>query len=178
MAPTARRVNTHVYSWTLCIAFSNFAGRDIYFDYEVPSSRPPEYAPRPEFKDRFRISIESPVPWSQICFDEYSGAYAPLDFADHKVLTTLNQLLSGSAERFVGTYRSTVTGSIHRLRQERLGDRQFNLWPDERVTKVLSPNWKLTPDRSGFFDWNRYSLTGTHQQMAWMREWDYQLTSI
>src|SRR5829696_9258665 len=52
--------NTHVYSWTLCIAFSNFLDRDFYFDYEVPSVRPPEYVLRPEFKDRFRLIVESP----------------------------------------------------------------------------------------------------------------------
>ena len=359
----AEGLNTHVYSWTLCIAFSNFLERDFYFDYEVPSSRPPEYVLRPEFKDRFRILLESPrslvselldipnrrvdsidrdvgnkigyqllyshfatnaamrdkfqnsivwdsfsvgripiiredlleydlVEWThskvssvayffflgreekdkllrsvalryrpdiealaarigndvgphyavhirlsdflgfgaaeysfkadrfkgylddifpdrsfpvliatdalyekaliteafdgfrivfidELIFDEYRDAYGALDFTDYNVLTILNQLLCGSAERFVGTYRSTVTGIVHRLRQERMGDRQFDFWPDERVSRVLSPDWKLTPDQSGFFDWNRYSVfSESHQQMAWMREWDYDLTSI
>jgi hypothetical protein len=355
--------NTHVYSWTLCIAFSNFLNRDFFFDYELPCTHPPEYVWKPEFKDRFRILVESPrslvsdlldipnrrvdrvdrniknkvgyemlfshfattdairkkfegtivwdsfsvgriplireemleydlVEWThskissvayffflereekdelirsvavkyrpdiealastiggevgrhyaahvrlsdfhtfgedeysfkadrfkkylecvfpdrslpvmiatdalyekdliasafegfktifidELIFDEYRKAYESLDFTDFNVLTILNQLLCGSAERFVGTYRSTVTGIIHRLRQERLGDRQFDFWPDERVRKVLSPDGKLTPDRSGFFDWNRYSVfSDAHPQMAWMREWDYQLTSI
>jgi hypothetical protein len=356
-------LNTHVYSWTLCIAFSNFLGRDFFFDYEVPCTHPPEYVWKPEFKDRFRILVESPrslvsdlldipnrrvdridrntkkkvgyqmlfshfatteamrakflntmvwdsfavgriplvreelleydlLEWThskissvayffflereekdellrsvavtyrpdiealagrigdelgphyavhvrlsdfhtfgedeysfradrfqrylnrvfpdrslpvmiatdalyekeliakafegfktvfidELIFNEYREAYGSLDFTDYNVLTILNQLLCGSAERFVGTYRSTVTGIIHRLRQERLSDRRFDFWPDERVRKVLSADWTLTPDRSGFFDWNRYSVfSETHQQMAWMREWDYHLTSI
>lgn len=359
----AEGLNTHVYSWTLCIALSNFLDRDFYFDYEVPSSRPPEYVLRHEFKEKFKILIESPrslvsdlmdipnrrvnqidrgienkigfqllyshfattdairkkfqntivwdsfacgrkplvreeltaydlIEWThskvssvayffflereekvallksvairyradiealaaridagvgshyavhvrlsdflgfgeheysfeaerfkqyldrvfpdrslpvmiatdalyekeliasafdrfktvfidELIFDEYRDAYGSLDLTDYNVLTALNQLLCGSAQIFVGTYRSTVTGIIHRLRQERLGDRRFDFWPDERVRKVLSPEWKLTPDRSGFFDWNRFSVfSETHQQMAWMREWDYQLTSI
>jgi hypothetical protein len=359
----AEGLNTHVYSWTLCIAISNFLGRDFFFDYEVPSSRPPEYVLRPEFRDRFRILIDSPrslvsdlmdipnrrvdkidrdvekkvgfqllyshfattaairekfqntmvwdsfavgriplvredlltfdlIEWThtkvssvayfffleraekdellngvavtyrrdiealaakidaeigphyavhvrlsdflgfgddeysfkadrfkkyldrifpdrsvpvmiatdalyekdliarafegfravfidEFIFDHFREAYSSLDFTDYNVLTILNQLLCGSAERFVGTYRSTVTGIIHRIRQERLGDRRFDFWPDERVRRVLSPEWELTPERSGFFDWNRFLVfSETHQQMAWMREWDYKLTSI
>jgi hypothetical protein len=359
----AEGLNTHVYSWTLAIALSNFLDRDFYFDFEVPSSRPPEYVLRPQFAKRFRILVESPrslvsdlvdipnrrvyeinrtleskadyqllyshfattdairskfektmvwdsfavgriplireelqkyalVEWThtkissvayffflereekealldsvavryrpdietlasrivadvgkhyavhvrlsdflgfgeeeysfeadrfrkyldrtfpdrslpilvatdalyeketiakafegfktvfidEMVFDDYPDAYRSLDFTDYNVLTILNQLLCGSAERFVGTYRSTVTGIIHRIRQERLGDRRFDFWPDERVRKVLSLDWELTPDRSGFFDWNRFSVfSETHQQMAWMREWDYKLTAI
>lgn len=359
----AEGLNTHVYSWTMCIAFSNFLDRDFYFDYEVPSSRPPEYVLRPEFKDRFKILVDSPrslvsdlidipnrriekidrdvenkigyqllyshfattdamrekfqntivwnsfamgripivreelasydvVEWThskvssvafffflereekraflesvairyrrdienlaarisanvgrnyavhvrlsdflgfgddeysftaerfkgyldtvlpdrsvpvliatdalyekelissafagfktifidELIFDQYADAYGSLDFTDYNVLTILNQLICGSAEKFVGTYRSTVTGIIHRLRQERLGDRTFDFWPDERVRKVLSADFKLAPDQSGFFDWNRFSVfSESHQQMAWMREWDYELTAI
>jgi hypothetical protein len=359
----AEGLNTHVYSWTMCIAFSNFLGRDFYFDYEVPSSRPPEYVLRPEFKERFKILVDSPrslvselldipnrrvdkinrdvdnkigyqllyshfattaarreqlqntivwnsfamgripivrevlneydlVEWThskvssvafffflereekrrllesvairyrsdiealaeriekdvgphyavhvrlsdflgfgddeysftaerfkgyldnllpdrskpvliatdalyekqlissafegfrvtfidELIFDAYHDAYRELEFTDYNVLTILNQLICGSADKFVGTYRSTVTGIIHRIRQERLGDRTFDFWPDERVRKVLSPDFKLTPDQSGFFDWNRFSVfSETHQQMAWMREWDYELTAI
>lgn len=358
----AEGLNTHVYSWTMCIAFSNYLGRDFYFDYEVPSSRPPEYVLRPEFKERFKILVESPrslvselvdipnrrvdsidrdrekkigyqllyshfattdeirkkfqngivwdsfalgripivreelvdydlIEWThskvssvayfffleraekrallesvavryrpdierlasriaeeagphyavhvrlsdflgfgeeygftaerfkeylntvlpdrskpvliatdalyekeliasafdgfktifidELIFDEYRDAYTSLDFTDYNVLTILNQLICGSAEKFVGTYRSTVTGIIHRIRQERLGDRTFDFWPDDRVRKVLSEDFKLTPDQSGFFDWNRFSVfSESHQQMAWMREWDYELTSI
>lgn len=358
----AEGLNTHVYSWTLCIAFSNFLGRDFFFDYEIPSSRPPEYVLRPELKERFRILVDSPrslvsdlmdipnrrvheidrsvenktgyqllyshfattkdirerlqntlvwdsfavgriplireellaydlIEWThskvssvafffllerdakdeilrsvavryrpdiesfagaislevgphyaahvrlsdfvaysdeysfetehfrryldkvfpdrslpvmiatdalyekeqiakafegfktifidELIFDEYRDAYQSLDFTDYNVLTIVNQLICGSAERFVGTYRSTVTGIIHRLRQERLGDRNFDFWPEQRIRKLLSPEFKLTPDRSGFFDWNRFSLLSeTHPQMAWMREWDYELSAI
>ena len=358
----AEGFNTHVYSWTLCIAFSNFLGRDFYFDYEIPSSRPPEYVLRPEFRDRFRILVESPrslvsdlmdipcrrvdhidrtienkvgyqllyshfattavirdrlqnsviwdsfsvgrvplireelsrydlIEWThskissvafffllereeknsllesvairyrpdiealasriagdigthyavhvrlsdfvaysdeysfeaaefkmylhrifpdssipvmiatdalyekdliagafegfktvfidELIFDEYRDAYESLEFTDYNVLTAVNQLLCGSAERFVGTYRSTVTGVVHRIRQERLRDRRFDFWPEERIRKLLSPRFELTADRPGFFDWNRFSpLSETHPQMAWMREWDYELTSI
>jgi hypothetical protein len=355
--------NTHVYSWTLCIALSNFLDRDFYFDYEVPSPRPPEYVLRPEFKDRFKLIIESPrslvsdlvdipnrrvddidrsignmvgyqltysyfattdairkklegtviwdsfavgrsplireelnsfdlIEWThsklssvayffllgreekaallrsvamrfradiealaeriardvgphyavhvrlsdfdlytddgyhfdserfeqyldavlpdrslplmiatdalyekeliertfrgfktifidELIFDEYRDAYESLEFRDYNVLTILNQLLCGSAERFVGTYRSTVTGIVHRLRQERLRDREFYYWPEPRIRKVLSTDFRLTPDRSGFFDWNRFSvLSEAHPQMSWMREWDYELTTL
>lgn len=359
----AEGLNTHVYAYTLAIAFSNLLDRDFYFDYELPSARPPEFVLRPEFKDRFRILLDSPrslvselleipnrrvnkidrsiqnkigfqlvyshfatteamrskfegtvvwdsfsvgriplvredllaydlIEWThskvssvayfffleraakdellksvairyrsdieelatrvgqavgpyygvhirlsdflgfgedeysfkadrfkrflnsvfperslpvliatdalyekeliasafgefktifidEMMFDQYRDAYAALEFTDYNVLTILNQLLCGSAARFVGTYRSTVTGIIHRIRQERLQDREFYFWPDERVRKVISDDGKLAPDRSGFFDWNRFSVfSETHQQMAWMREWDYRLTSI
>ena len=356
-------LNTHVYSWTLCIALSNFLDRDFFFDYEVPSGRPPEFVLRPEFRDRFKLLVESErslvsdlldipnrrvdkvdrdvnnkaayqmiysyfatteairtklqgsivwdsfavgrlplireelqqfdlIEWThsklssvayfflldrkektellktvelryradieelasliaadvgphyavhvrlsdfaayqgdgysldaehfgrfiekvlpdrslplliatdalyekqtisrafegfktvfidELIFEAYLEAYRSLDFKDYNVLTILNQLLCGSADRFVGTYRSTVTGVIHRLRQERMGDREFFYWPDDRIRRLLSPDHRLTPDRAGFFDWNRYSvLSEEHPQMAWMREWDYGLTSI
>lgn len=359
----AEGLNTHVYSWTMCIALSNFLNRDFYFDFEVPSSRPPEYVLRPEFKERFRILVESPrslvsdlmdipnrrvhqvdrdvenkigyqllfshfattqalvekfkntivwdsfalgripivredletydlIEWThskvssvafffllgreekrrllrsvavryrpdiealakriaqdvgkynavhvrlsdfvayeedgyalkterfrdylekvlpdrslpvlvatdalyekeaivstldgfttifidELIFDDYLDSYRSLDFCDYNVLTALNQILCGDGQTFVGTYRSTVTGIIHRLRQERIGDREFNFWPEDRIQKLLSADFKLTPDRSGFFDWNRFSLLSeTHQQTAWMREWDYELTAI
>ncbi|MFN2413423.1 MAG: hypothetical protein ABR535_10290 [Pyrinomonadaceae bacterium] len=51
--------NTHVISYTLCISLSNFLERDFYFDYEIPSARPPEYVLRPEFREKFGILLES-----------------------------------------------------------------------------------------------------------------------
>jgi hypothetical protein len=44
----------------MCISLSNFLDRDFYFDCEIPSSTPPEYASQPEFKDKFSILLESP----------------------------------------------------------------------------------------------------------------------
>ncbi|MFN2413422.1 MAG: hypothetical protein ABR535_10285 [Pyrinomonadaceae bacterium] len=94
-------------------------------------------------------------------------------------MTVLNQLLCASAERFIGTYRSTVTAIIHRLRQERYNKADFDFFPDDRVASFLSDDFALKPDKSGFFDWNRYSaFSVNHPMMAWMREWDYSLTSI
>ena len=357
-------LNTHVMSWTICISLSNFLDRDFYFDYELPSSTPPDYAARPEFKDRFRILMESPrsivsqlvdipnrrvseidrsvsdkaefqllyshfatteemkkrfegtiiwdsfavgrisqtreeladkalIEWTHTklsnpsifyfltreekrmlldsvkikylssletlaskigeqigphnavhlrlgdyfdnygadgyevnverfrayvkavfldesipvliatdglqeketftrifegydltfidehIFDEYRREYGELEFTDFNALTILNQLLCTTAGSFIGTYRSTVTGIIHRLRQERYAKSNFDFFPDEKVATLLDANWTIAPDRSGFFDWNRYSVFAeNHSAMAWMREWNHELSSI
>jgi hypothetical protein len=116
-----------------------------------------------------------PVFIDDLIFDEFRREYAELPFTDFNVLSILNQLLCAAGELFIGTYRSTFTGIIHRLRQERYGKRDFNFFPDGKVSKLLSEDYKITADRSGFFDWNRYSVfTEDHQSMAWMREWDFE----
>src|SRR5687768_17491957 len=53
-------LNTHVMSWTMCISLSNFLDRDFFFDFEIPCSTPPDYASRPEFREKFRLLLESP----------------------------------------------------------------------------------------------------------------------
>lgn len=115
----------------------------------------------------------------EIVFDNYLPEYGQLPFTDFNVLTIINQLLCAAAEGFIGTYRSTFTGIIHRLRQERYGKRDFNFFPDEKVARMLTPEGKIAPDRHGFFDWNRYSaFAEDHASMAWKREWDRELTAI
>jgi len=115
----------------------------------------------------------------ELVFGEYREPFGELEFTDWNVLMILNQLLCASAGRFVGTYRSTVTGIIHRLRQERYGRTEFDFFPDERVVKLMSTDYQIVPDQSGFFDWNRYSIFAqSHASMAWMREWDFQKTSL
>ena len=52
--------NTHVIAYTLCISLSNLLDRDFYFDFEVPSSSPPDYAAKPEWKQKFGVLMESP----------------------------------------------------------------------------------------------------------------------
>ncbi len=52
--------NTHVIAYTLCISLSNFLGREFYFDFEIPSSSPPEFAQNPEWAEKFGILIASP----------------------------------------------------------------------------------------------------------------------
>ncbi len=115
----------------------------------------------------------------ELVFDEYRNAYGELEFTDFNVLTILNQLLCTTAVSFIGTYRSTFTGIIHRLRQERYGKADFEFFPDEKVARLLSADLRIAPDRSGFFDWNRYSVFAeSHSAMSWMREWNHELSSI
>ncbi len=358
-------LNTHVMSWTLCISLSNFLDRDFFFDFEIPCSTPPDYASRPEFKDKFKLLLESPrslvsqlleipnrrvfeiqrevenkaafnliyshfatteamrkrfegtmvwdsfavgripqireeltshdlIEWThtklanpaafyflgrdekrelldsikiryfegiermasrigedigphyavhlrlgdyfenygvdgyaihvdrfrsyvravfgdntlpiviatdglhekemfaeifesyrlvfidEFIFDNYRQEYGELAFTDFNALSILNQLLCASADSFIGTYRSTFTGIIHRLRQERYAKTDFDFFPDERVAKQqLNGEGRIVPDRSGFFDWNRYSVfSEDHGSMAWMREWNHDLTTL
>lgn len=113
----------------------------------------------------------------ELIFDEYRTEYGRLPFTDFNVLSILNQILCAGAELFIGTYRSTFTSIIHRLRQERFSRRDFNFFPDDKVSKLLTADYLLAPDRQGFFDWNRYSVfAAEHQAIAWMREWDHQYT--
>ena len=115
----------------------------------------------------------------EFVFDNYGERYRELPFTDFNVLTIINQLLCASGEIFIGTYRSTFTSIIHRLRQERGGKKDFNFFPDVRVSKLLSPSHTIVPDRSGFFDWNRYSVFSENlHDMSWRREWDHDLTSL
>lgn len=115
----------------------------------------------------------------EVIFDHYASEFAALKFTDFNVLTILNQLICANAEIFIGTYRSTFTSIIHRLRQERNGRLDFNFFPDQKVSKLLNSENKIVPDRQGFFDWNRYSVfSEQHRDMSWMREWNFDLTSV
>lgn len=115
----------------------------------------------------------------ELIFDQFREAYEGLSFTDFNVLTILNQLICANSEIFIGTYRSTMTSVLHRLRQERFGKKDFNFSPDEKVSQLLTPDLILKTDKSGFFDWNRYSAFSAHQiHIAWWREWDFDLTAM
>ncbi|MEQ1924379.1 MAG: O-fucosyltransferase family protein, partial [Pyrinomonadaceae bacterium] len=112
-------------------------------------------------------------------FDDYRDDFGGLEFTDFNVVTILNELICAASDTFIGTYRSTFTGIIHRLRQERYGKTDFNFFPDEKVATLLDDQIRIAPDLSGFFDWNRYSVfSQEHLDIAWMREWDHARTMI
>ncbi|MEO6335171.1 MAG: O-fucosyltransferase family protein [Pyrinomonadaceae bacterium] len=115
----------------------------------------------------------------EVIFDRFRGDFEKLPFTDFNVLTVLNQLICAASELFVGTYYSTFTGVIHKLRQERHQKKDFMFFPDPLVSRHLRRDLKLVPDRQGFFDWNRFSaFAPSHFHMAWAREWDYDLTTV
>lgn len=115
----------------------------------------------------------------ELIFDEFKRDYEQLEFTDFNVLSILNQLLCAGAETFIGTYRSTFTTIIHRLRQERFAKTDFNFFPDGKVARLLTPDYKIKADQQGFFDWNRYSIfSADHTSMVWMREWNFDLTAL
>ncbi|HMQ03373.1 MAG TPA: O-fucosyltransferase family protein [Pyrinomonadaceae bacterium] len=115
----------------------------------------------------------------ELIFTDFFEDFRCLPFTDFNVLTVLNQLICAAANRFVGTYRSTFTGIIHRLRQERNVSRDIDFFPDDKVMRVMSDEFRITPDRHGFFDWNRYSVFAEeHSDLAWKREWDRQLSAL
>jgi hypothetical protein len=116
----------------------------------------------------------------EFVFDHYRRAYGELEFTDYNALSIVNQLLCSTADHFIGTFRSTFTGIIHRLRQERYAKTDFDFFPDERVARQqLNGEGRIAPDRTGFFDWNRFSVfSGDHSSLAWMREWNHELTTI
>ena len=115
----------------------------------------------------------------ELIFDEYRDEFCDQDFTDFNVLTILNELVCSASDIFIGTYRSTFTGIIHRLRQERYGKADFNYFPDERVSRLLNIVMKIVPDTAGFFDWNRFSeFAGGHQEISQMREWEHARTMI
>lgn len=115
----------------------------------------------------------------ELIFDEYSREYGELKFTDFNALSILNQLICAASENFIGTCRSTFTSVIHRLRQERCGKTDFDFFPDDRISRLLTPDYKIKPDNQGFFEWNKYSIFAEHYQYpAWMREWNYEMTSI
>ncbi len=115
----------------------------------------------------------------EIVFDECRSEFEELPYTDFNVLTVINQLICAGSDIFIGTYRSTLTGIIHRLRQERYGKRDFNFFPDEKVARLLTADGKIGADRHGFFDWNRFSaFAEDHTAVAWKREWDRELSAI
>jgi len=115
----------------------------------------------------------------ELIFDHYRREFVELPFTDFNVISILNQLLCSSAEVFIGTYRSTFTSMIHRMRQERYRKTDFNFFPDPKVARLLNSDGRIAPDRHGFFDWNRYSVfSEDHAEMAWMREWNHELSSL
>jgi len=115
----------------------------------------------------------------EMIFDNHLDQFRSLPFTDFNVITILNQLICSRAESFIGTYRSTFTAIIHRLRQERYSKKDLNFFPDGKVMKQMNSSFKIVADRSGFFDWNRYSVFAPdHVAAAWMREWRHDLTTI
>jgi len=115
----------------------------------------------------------------ELIFNNYNDSFRSLEFTDFNTLTILNQLICATSESFIGTYRSTFTSIIHRLRQERFGKVDFNFLPDKRVARLLDENFDILPDRNGFFDWNRFSaFSENHNFLGWMREWDFDRTSL
>jgi hypothetical protein len=115
----------------------------------------------------------------EFIFDNFRERYEQLPYTDFNSLTILNQLICAAGELFIGTYRSTFTSLIHRIRQERYRRKDFLFFPDERVAVLLGPDMKIHKNRTGFFDWNGYTVfTPDHATLSWRREWDFDLTSI
>lgn len=115
----------------------------------------------------------------EIILGDFFDKFRQLPLTDFNALSVLDQLICASADQFCGTFRSTFTGVIHRLRQERFGKVDFNFFPDGRVRRHLNEEFRLVPDTQGFFEWNRYSAFSEHYSYpAWMREWNFELTAI
>jgi hypothetical protein len=115
----------------------------------------------------------------ELVFGEYRERYLELEFTDFNVLTILNELICTAADEFIGTYRSTLSSIIHRMRQERFGKRNLMFFPDGKISTLLNADFKIVPDSPGFFDWNRYrSLSADQKDIGWRREWDHQYTMI
>ena len=134
-----------------------------------------------EDKEMFvRIFGERPIVFiDELIFSNFELAFKNLPFTDFNALSVLNQIICSNAESFIGTCRSTFTSVIHRLRQERFGKADFNFFPDRRTERVMNSELVMVPDQHGFFDWNRYSAFSENAYYpCWMREWNYDLTSI
>lgn len=115
----------------------------------------------------------------EMVFEEYGRDFREMEFTDFNALSVIDQIICANSEIFIGTCRSTFTSIIHRLRQERHGKTDFNFVPDERIMRLLTPDNKIGADSGGFFEWNRYSIFSEHYHYpAWMREWNYELTSL
>jgi hypothetical protein len=116
---------------------------------------------------------------AEMIFEEYGSNFSEMEFTDFSALSVIEQIICANSEIFTGTCRSTFTSIIHRLRQERHGKTDFNFVPDERILRLLTPDNQIRADSSGFFEWNRYSIFSEHYQYpAWMREWNYEWTSL
>ena len=116
---------------------------------------------------------------AEMVFEEYGRDFREMEFTDFNALSVIDQITCANSDIFIGTCRSTFTSVIHRLRQERHGKTDFNFVPDERIARLLTPDYKIRADSGGFFEWNRYSIFSEHYQYpAWMREWNYELTSL
>ena len=116
---------------------------------------------------------------AEMVFEEYGRDFSEMEFTDFNALSVIDQITCAYSEIFIGTCRSTFTSIIHRLRQERHGKTDFNFVPDERIMRLLTPDNQIRADSGGFFEWNRYSIFSEHYQYpAWMREWNYELTSL
>lgn len=116
----------------------------------------------------------------ELIFSDYFDDFRGLEFTDFNILTILNQLICTESANFIGTYRSTFTGIIHRLRQERHHDARFYFFADDRIARSLNEDFEIVPDGKGFFEWNKFTIftESGHNQMGWMREWDFDQTSI
>lgn len=115
----------------------------------------------------------------ELIFDEFKAEFCSLKFNDFNVLSVLNQLICANSIEFIGTFRSTFTSMIHRLRQERFGKTDFKFFPDERVKRILSEDYKIVKDSWGFFEWNHYTICSVNNTYpAFMREWNFNLTSL
>lgn len=134
-----------------------------------------------EEKELFKILIPEKkyIFLDELIFADFESEYSQLKFTDFNALSVINQIVCANAELFVGTCRSTFTSIIHRLRQERWSKKDFNFFPDKRIEKITNAEFRIEPDQQGFFDWNRFSVFNEYYEYpCWMREWDFDLTSL
>ncbi len=157
--------------------FADFA-RSAFPDRDIPIVIATDGLEEKEFFQRI-FEAHQVIFIDELIFTDFFDDYRTLPFTDFNALTVLNQLICAAAGRFVGTYRSTFTGIIHRLRQERYARRDLDFFPDDKVMRVMTDDFRIVPDRQGFFEWNRYSaFAEEHSAIAWKREWDRQLSAI
>lgn len=53
-------LNNHLIPYTLCLSLSHFLDCDFFFDDELPSRYPPDFAINSELKDKFQLLLTSP----------------------------------------------------------------------------------------------------------------------
>ncbi len=154
-----------------------------YFDEVIPDKNTPLLVATDGLHEKALFAeILKPFKYrfiDELIFDEYRRDFGKLESTDFNTISVLNQILCANSQTFIGTCRSTFTSIIHRLRQERHGLADFNFLPDERIVRLLTPDNDIKADSAGFFEWNRYSIFSEHYTYpAWMREWNYGLTSL
>lgn len=103
--------------------------------------------------------------------ESWPARFSALPRHDDPALALITQEVATRADRFVGTFGSTFTAMIHRLRHWRDPAEPFRFTADYLGGETRFEECEYQAVRPGPYTWNRLGYPVGPDALAWMREW-------